>query len=173
MTVPRRFMRCFTLLFVLVMLAVVFFTATPAMADGPPAKTEVTFSAALSNPKEGDTSWMATGELLVPLAGGPFLIGPSMSLFDTGPTDGGSFGVAGELNVGKTSGLFLGGALQKLVGDASDLAEYTGQVRAGFKGGGEHWFAKLFASQTWSREKDGAVTDPDGTSFQAGLGVRF
>ena len=105
--------------------------------------------------------------------GGNLLLGPSVSIFDTGPTDGYSAGVAGELGVGKVSGLFIGGALHKLGGDAADLAEYTGEARLGVKFGGARGFVKLYASQTWSRDKAGATTDPDGTAFQAGLGLRF
>jgi len=137
-----------------------------------PAKDELTLSASLFNPDNGDTVWSATGEYLIGI-GGNFLLGPSVSMFDLGKVDGNSIGVAGELGVGKTSGLFLGGAVHVLGGDAGDAADYTGEARVGIKFGGQRGFVKLFASQVWSKAADGAVSDPDGTSFQAGLGLRF
>jgi len=132
---------------------------------------EATFSASLWNPNEGDTTWSATGEYLFPL--GPLVVGPSISMFDLGPVDGGSAGVAGEFNLTGKAGLFIGGAAHKLTGDAADFADYTYEARAGLKLGTGKWFAKLYASQVWSKAADGAVTDPDGTSFQAGIGARF
>lgn len=139
---------------------------------GVPAKAELTFAAALFNPSEGESVWSGTGEMLFPIAGN-LIAGPTVSLFDLGETDGGSFGVAGELGVGKTSGLFVGAAVSKNTGDAADAAEYTGQARLGVKFGGDKGFVKLYASQTWSQAEDGARTDPDGTAFNAGLGLRF
>src|SRR5262245_51382770 len=59
-------------------------------------KDELTFSASLFNPNEGDTVWTATGEYLIGVSP-HLLIGPSLSMFDTGPTDGTAFGLAGEL----------------------------------------------------------------------------
>jgi len=154
-------------------IAVLMFAVLGALAyAGVPQKSELTFAATLFNPSEGDTVWSGTGEMLFPIAGN-FIAGPSVSLFDLGPVDGGSFGVAGELGVGKTSGLFVGAAVNKLTGDAADAADYTGQARFGVKFGGQHGFVKVYASQTWSQNEAGNRTDPDGTAFNAGLGLRF
>lgn len=157
-------------------LAVLFVTLAFLAATDPiqaaTANDELTFSASLFNPNDGTTVYTATGEYLIGL-GGNFLLGPSVRLFDAGDTDGGSFGVAAELGVGKTSGFFLGGALHKLTGDAADVADYTGEARAGVKFGGERGFAKLYLSQVWSQQADDSVTDPNGTAFVAGLGLRF
>jgi hypothetical protein len=148
-----------------------FLAATsPALAA--PAKDELTFSAALANPNKGDTSWAATGEYLIGV-GSTFVFGPSIGLFDTGTLNGGAIGVAGEVAVGKTSGLFLGGALHKLTGDAADAADYTAEARAGLKFGTERGGVKVYASQVWSRDKAGAVTDPAGTQVTAGVFLRF
>lgn len=156
---------------ILTVLAIVCFAITVSLA-GVPQKSELTFAASLFNPTEGETVWSGTGEMLFPIIGN-LIAGPSVSLFDFGPIDGGSFGIASELGVGKTSGLFVGAAINKLTGDAADLAEYTGQARLGVKFGGQKGFVKLYASQTWSQNEAGARTDPDGTAFNAGLGLRF
>jgi hypothetical protein len=137
-----------------------------------PAKDELTFSASLVNPNNGTTVWSGTGEYLIGVAG-TLLVGPSVTLFDLGPVQGGSVGVTGEFGVGKTSGLFVGAALKKLTGDAADAADYTGEARAGIKFGGERGFAKLYLSQVWSQAGSGEISKPDGTSFVAGLGLRF
>ena len=137
-----------------------------------PANDELTMSASLFNPNDGDTMWSATGEYLIGLTP-HFILGPSLSLYDLGDTDGTAFGLAGELGIGRTSGLFLGGALHALGGDAGDTADFTGEARFGVKFGGERGFVKMYASQVWSQAADHARTSPDGTSFQAGLGLRF
>lgn len=164
-----RLTRCLLLLLIVAACGLV---ATNSAYCGE-AKNEATFAATFDNPKEGDSSWAATGEVLVPVGHSPFLIGPSIQLFDTGPTDGGALGGTVEMNFGKKSGLFGGLSIVKLAGDAADLAEYQGEGRVGLKLGTEGWFAKVYASQTWSRDKAGAVTDPDRTSFVAGIGARF
>jgi hypothetical protein len=164
-------MKRYAVSFLLALLAVVFFTATPVTAAV--GKDELTFSANLFNPNQGDTVWNATGEFLIGVGKtGAFKIGPSVSAFDLGPVDGTSYGVAGEFGFPK-SGLFAGGALHALSGDAKDVADYTAEARLGVKFGGERGFAKLYLSQVWSQATDGAVTDPDGTAFTAGLGLRF
>lgn len=155
---------------VIVAVLAVLATSVPVLAA---SKDELTFSAALSNPNDGTTTWAATGEYLIGTGLGTLLVGPSVTLFDLGPTQGGSIGVTGELGVGKTSGFFLGAALKKLTGDAADVADYTGEARAGIKFGGERGFAKLYLSQVWSQAASGDVSKPDGTSFVAGLGLRF
>ena len=152
-------------------LAMLCICITVSMA-GVPQKSELTFSASLFNPTDGETVWSGTGEMLFPIFGN-LIAGPSVSLFDLGKTDGGSFGVASELGIGKTSGLFVGAAVSKPTGDAADEYTYSGQARFGVKFGGQHCFVKVYASQTWSKAEDGAVTDPDGTAFNAGLGLRF
>ena len=145
----------------------------PVLAQAGPVNGELTFSAAAFKPNDGGTSWSATGEYLIPLAGGPLLFGPSVSIFDGPGFDGGEFGVAGEVNFGKKCGPGFGGALHRPFGDAADSADYTGEVRAFFKCGTEHAFVKFTGAQTWSKAADGAVTDPDGTSFLGGVGWRF
>ena len=153
------------------LLAVLACMMVAGMAWAAP-KGELTFSASAFNPTNGGNVWNLTGEYLIPVAGN-LLIGPSVSMFDAGPFDGGSFGVTGELGVGKTSGLFLGASVLKPTGDASDVVDYTGQARLGVKFGGTKGFVKVYASQTWSQQPDGAIIDPDGTAFNAGLGLRF
>lgn len=155
----------------LTVLAIACFAITVSAA-GVPAKSELTFSASAFKPADGSTVWSGTGEMLYPIFGN-LIAGPSVTLADLGDVQGGAFGVAGELGVGKTSGLFLGAAVLKNTGDLADQAEYTGQARVGVKFGGQHGFVKVYASQTWSRAEDGATTDPDGTAFNAGLGLRF
>ncbi len=152
-----------------VLLVIALLGATLALAA--PAKGELTFSASLFNPDAGETVWQGTGEYLFPV-GSYLVLGPSVSLFDLGPTDGGAAGVAGEVNL-KGPGLFFGAAAHKPTGDAADAVDYTYEARAGLKLGSGRWFAKLTASQVWSKGADGATTDPDGTSFQAGIGARF
>ena len=154
---------------VLVTLACLTAAAPTLAAD---AKGELTFSASLFNPDAGSTVWSGTGEYLIPV--GKYLVaGPSLSLFDAGEVGGGAAGAALEVNLSKGPGLFFGGAAHKLTGDAADAADYTYEARAGLKLGAGKWFAKLTASQVWSKAEDGATTDPDGTSFQAGIGARF
>lgn len=137
-------------------------------------QNELTFSASLFNPNDGPTVFTGTGEFLIPIGGGAFMLGPSLSLFDGGDFEGGEYGVAAELNVGgKTCGPGLGGAVHVPTGDAADLVDYTYQARAFFKCGSAHAFSKLMASQVWSKAEDGATTEPDGTRFTAGIGWRF
>lgn len=147
-----------------------------AVAAGPilaaTAADELTFSASARNPNEGDTTFQLNIQYLLG-ASGNFLIGPSVSMFDAGDTDGGLFGLTGKLRIGKKSGFWVGGRLQKPSGDAADQVEYVGDLLAGVDVGTEHAFATFYASQTYSREKSGATVDPDGTNFNAGLGWRF
>jgi len=138
-----------------------------------PAKNELTFSASLFNPDDGTTVWTATGELLLGISGGHLLLGPSVSLFDAGDTDGGAYGAALEWNLTGKQGLFVGGAAHVPNGDLADAYDYDYSARAGVKLGTERWFGKLFASQVWTQAADGSTTDPDGTSFQAGIGARW
>src|SRR5437867_1828756 len=75
--------------------------AMAAPAKSTAAKDELTFSAALSNPNNGDTTYNLTGEYLVGTGIGNLLVGPSVSLFDLGNHfQGGSVGLSGELGVG-------------------------------------------------------------------------
>lgn len=134
-------------------------------------KSEVSLSASAFNPADGPTVWSGTAEFLFPI--GPLVVGPSVSLFDLGDTDGGWFGVAGEFNLTGKAGLFVGGSVNKPTGDAADQADYTAQARAGVKFGSGKGFVKVYASQTWSQLADGSRVDPDGTAFNAGLGLRF
>lgn len=152
------------------LLVAVLFAVLPAVAS--PTKDELSFSASLFNANEGSTVWSANGEYLIGL-GASFLAGPSVGIFDLGDTDGGRFGVAGKLRVGKDGGFFVGGALHKLTGDAADSASLTAEARAGVDFGGQNAFAEFMALQRWSRSVGGAVTDPDGTAVTAGLVLRF
>lgn len=146
--------------------------AVGAPTFGADAKSELSFSGALSNPNDGGSSWSATGEYLIAV-GGAFLLGPSVSLFDAPGADGGSFGLAGELNAGKTSGLFFGGAVSKLTGDLGNLADYAAQARAGLKFGSGTGGVKIYAARTWTRGETGEVSAPDSTDVVAGLILRF
>lgn len=139
----------------------------------PVAHSELTFAANLFNPNNGDTTWAAKGEYLIGLGRtGVLKVGPSLVAFDTGPEDGAAFGFAGELGFQK-SGFFLGAAAHKWSGNATNIASYDGELRAGAKFGDGKAFAKFYASQVWAREADGNITDPDGTSVFAGIGWRL
>jgi hypothetical protein len=154
-----------------IVLAIVLLAISSAICA--PSKGELTFSASLFNANEGPTVWSGTGEYLIPI-GHHLLFGPSVALFDAGETDGGSVGVAGEVNIGGGKcGPGFGAAVYRPLGDAADLADYTGEARVFFKCGSEHAFVKFTGTQTWSKNADGAVTDPDGTKVLAGLGWRF
>jgi hypothetical protein len=165
-------MKAYLTLFVAILAVVALAASAPAYC-GAPAKSELTFSAAAFQPKDGGSSWSLTGEYLIPIGDGPFLFGPSASIFDGPGTDGGAFGLAAAFNFGKTCGPGLGGAVHRLTGDAADAAAYTYEARAFFKCGSEHAFVQILAAQTWSRAADGATTDPDGTAVLGGLGWRF
>jgi hypothetical protein len=141
----------------------------PAFAK---AADELTFSASLFNPNQGPTTWAGNGEYLIGVSNN-VLIGPSVGLFDLGETDGGQVGVAGKVRIGKKSGLFVGGALHKLTGDAADAADYTADARAGLDFGGEKGFVTVYAQQTWAQNDAGDRTSPEGTSVVAGVGLRF
>lgn len=132
--------------------------------------TELTLSGSAFNSKTFPTVYQFTIEPLFKV--GPFHVGPSVQYADLGDVDGGSVGVAGELNTGKYGGLFVGARYGKNVGDLEDIAKETGELRAGFKLGDKHAAVKVYASQTWSRGVGGEVTDPDGTSVNIGLLIR-
>jgi hypothetical protein len=157
----------------LVSLCLTFILAGVVAFAGPPAQSELSFSAEMFDPKKGDTVWSATAEWLIPVAGGPLLVGPSVSKFDAGWLDGGAAGIAAEINLGKVCGPGIGGAAHKPIGDSGDQVNLTYEARLFFKCGTEHAFVKFTASQLWSRAEAGAVTDPDGTSFDGGIGWRF
>lgn len=142
--------------------------ALPVLAAG---SHELTLSGSASKPNDGHTVWALTGEVLVPV--GPFVLGPSFSLFDSGPVDGNSFGLAGELNFGKKSGLFAGAAVHKIGGDAGDVADYDGQARFGVKFGDGNGFVKVYAARTWTRDAGGATSAPESTDVVLGLGRRW
>lgn len=140
-------------------------------AAGVPDKAELTFSATAFKPNDGKTTYAGQMEFLFPT--GPFVIGPSVSLFRGDEFQGGAFGVAGEWNLGAKCGPGLGAAIHKPTGDAADLADYTGELRAFFKCGTEHGFVKFTGRQIWSQQADGSRTDPDGTSIDGGVGLRW
>src|SRR5262245_18530588 len=124
----------------------------PALAA---PKNELPFSASLFNPDNGTTVWSATGEVLLGLGSGRILLGPSLSMFDAGDTDGNAVGAALEFNVTGKQGLFFGGAAHKANGVIADTYDYDYSARAGVKLGTERWFAKLYASQVWTKQADG------------------
>lgn len=163
-------MKALRVLPVLIVAALLLFAPSAAYCKA--ANDELTFSASLFNPNDGPTVWSGSGEFLIGV-GGNFLLGPSVGLFDTGSTDGGQVGVAGKLRIGKTSGLFVGGAVHKLTGDAADAAKYTGDARAGVDFGGQRGFVTLYAQQTWAQNESGERSSPEGTSVFAGVGLRF
>jgi len=156
----------------LVLFACLTLAATaPALAVG--TDGELTLSASLFNAKQGATVYAAKGEYLH--AFGDYLYaGLSVSLYDAGETDGGAFGVAGEIHMSGSGkcGPGFGAALYRPTGDAADLADYTGELRAFFECG-DQAFVKVMATQTWSQQADGARKDPDGTAVLAGIGWRF
>ena len=159
----------FRVLFCLV-LAVLLAGAAAFAGDAP---GELSFAATLFNPDDGGTTWSARSEYLIPLAGGPLYAGPSGEIFDGPGFDGGAVGVAGEFHIGKTCGPGFGGAAHKLFGDASDQAAWTYELRALFECGNQHAALKITGRQVWSRAEDGAVTEPDGKRFDAGVVWRF
>ena len=161
-------MRKLATLFVLMSLA-----AVPlALAATGRAADELTFSASASNPNDGQTTFDLNVQYLIGAAGN-FLLGPTVTMFDAGETDGGLFGVAGKLRIGKTSGFWLGFRVQKPSGDVADSVDYAADGLAGFDVGTEHVFATFYGGRTWTRDKAGATTNPEGTNFNAGLGWRF
>lgn len=145
--------------------------AVPCMA-GQRSADELTFSLGLFNANEGPTVWNANGEYLIGVTKG-FLVGPAVSLFDAGSTDGGLFGVAGKLRLGKQSGFWVGGRLAKSTGDSADVFDYSADARAGVDFGGPRGFATFYAQQSWVQGNSGERTGPEGTSVIAGLGLRF
>jgi hypothetical protein len=140
----------------------------PALAGG---KDEITLSGTYVNPDAGATAWAFTGEYLI--AAGPFVIGPSFSIFDGGEVDGNALGLAGELNLTGLSGLFVGGAAHRLGGDAGDVADYTYEARAGFKFGDGNGFCKVYVAKTWTDTGEGDLVAPDGVTGVLGVGLRF
>ena len=135
------------------------------------ATSELTFSANAFKPKDGGTTYAGQLEMLFPV--GPFLAGPSVSVFHGDDFHGNAFGVAGEWNLGEKCGPGIGVAVHKPGGDAADLADLTGEIRAFFKCGSDKAFLKATARQVWSQAADGARSDPDGTSVDAGIGWRW
>jgi hypothetical protein len=122
----------------LVSLCLTFILAGVVAFAGPPAQSELSFSAEMFDPKKGDTVWSATAEWLIPVAGGPLLVGPSVSKFDAGWLDGGAAGIAAEINLGKVCGPGIGGAAHKPIGDSGDQVNLTYEARLFFKCGTEH-----------------------------------
>lgn len=154
----------------LALLCAILFATTLAVAA--PAPDELTAAASLFNPDQGDTVWSANGEYLIGV-GSNFLVGPAVSLFDLGETDGGLYGVAGKLRIGKTNGCWVGGRLGKSFGDSTDVFDYSLDARAGCDVGSQHAFATFYAQQTWTQGETGERTSPEGTSGIAGIGWRF
>lgn len=153
--------------FLLAMLAIVFFTATPVLADSFPDKTEISISGGLSKPSEGETVWNLDGAFLFPV--GPFVAGPDFGFLDMGQTDGWRAGVAGELNFGKKAGLFGGVALHRFGGDFGDIADYDGQLRFGGKFGDGNAALKVYAQRTWTKDAAGDVSAPNSTDVILGI----
>lgn len=134
---------------------------------GVPAKAELSLAGGLTNPSTGGSTWHLDGEFLFPV--GPFVAGPSFGLFDAPGADGSRFGVAGEWNLGKKAGLFVGTAIHKFGGDFADLAEYDGQARAGFKFGDGNAALKVYAQRTWLKDAAGEVSAPNSTDVVLGI----
>ena len=106
-------------------------------------------------------------------AAGPFVIGPSFTIFDGAESDGNAFGVAAEWNLTGESGLFVRVAAHKLSGDAAAVAEYSGELGGGLKFGSDRGGVKVYAIKTWTRDATGAVGDPEGLSAVGGLYLLF
>ena len=132
---------------------------------------ELTLAGTYVNPNAGPTVWSLTAEYLA--AAGPFVIGPSFTVFDGADSDGSAIGLAAEWNTTGFSGLFFGGAVHKLTGDAGDTADYTAEARAGVKMGGGRGFFKAYVARTWAKGVSGDVEDPDNTHAVMALGLRF
>ena len=132
---------------------------------------ELTLAGSYINPNDGHTAWALTAEYLA--AAGPFVIGPSFTIFGSGESDGNALGLAAEWNTTGFSGLFLGGALHMLNGDAGEVADYTAEARAGVKMGGGRGFFKAYLAKVWTKGLSGEVSDPDSVQGVAALGLRF
>lgn len=144
-----------------------------AAALAGPNPGELSFGASLFNPDDGKSVWSATGEYLIPLGASHLYAGPSGSVFNGNDFDGGAAGVAGEFHFGELCGPGFGGAAHKTFGDAADQAEYTYEARALFECGNEHAAVKFTGRQVWSKAKDGATTEPDGTRVEGFFVFRF
>jgi hypothetical protein len=114
-----------------------FALLTASVFAGLPEKSELSLGGTYVNPKEGIATWALSTELLLPLASGHILVGPSMQFVNqSGEADDvGFLGGAVEWNLtGKATGFFLGAAgLYDMLAESDDLDNYTIAGRGGFK----------------------------------------
>lgn len=150
-----------------VLLAVLMATVT---AGSPAVANEFTASGTWAKPDNGHSVWSAQGEVL--FGNKRIVAGPSVAYQDLGDAlKGGSVGAAAEVKI--LGPFWAGAAVHYLVGDLSDAAEYTGEVRAVLKIGTGRVFGKVQAARVWARDAEDTITDPEGTEALAGLGVRW
>lgn len=107
---------------------------TFCMADVIPAKSELTFSGAYVNPKEGETLWIAGASMLFPLDGkGIFLLGPEINIASEDEFTAG--GASFEVNIpgGQKGGFFAGVTGIHFLDSEEDQDQTSGAYRGGIK----------------------------------------